>query len=1017
MKNSHGDPVFISNSLQENNIWKANLAKKKCGDFFEWTLEGWDSSYEVNAVTICVEVGEEGKIGCTKGNCINSNKRWFGKAINTRGEFNVHKHVCSYHRPLKKTKGTDIRAATKRKSSGSSTIITSYFTVASPKATKQQRKESPPMSDIVTTRSASLVSPLLSGGEAPRTPTMAMSPIKICNSYERTAPFPQEPSNAVSVSSKDTTMLSRRLDHQTPNWVLELWRRSRGSCSDLVRCPGVNIDIPEPRDQNFPMNIHNVISDIPFVFDHDIKNVRASQCNMWFAVDLENFKESLRCKPCSELSSLPVLKNIADRAKQDELHESRIANAYLTSSQIEKKLKQFVDQQNESKLGQLNSCRQIMRMCTRLDLHKRLFIAMTRGDIPRQHQILLRVFQEGRSMDTCLTWIHSAIAGDFRPKGYTVNELDEQILVLRMGSQRLLYALNHSQFSAGASARTIKRMAYVPNFQPLNSDIEKDIVLANFERFMFSDAMTSELDKKKCLWTMQVDDVKCEKRVRVDERTGRVVGLCYHAHKNSVSTELKTFDDCKAISAALDDGEAHYGTEMTTVAFGPNRENQYQITVVAESPGCLNNDPEERTLRLVKMCIEIYVTDPRGEALRGRLSTLQPDGASTFVKIGQKLFFEKPMTSDHPLHKQLSKLPLFNMYSGSGYCKQMTMGCEQKHAFKRTRERLKSETKGCTFFEYPWKGTTLQSFLLASGEKKPDVQRMFAKGYADAMNVPAMIDLYKAIADMADKEPSEFGNLQMQVRTLWKELQLLGAYCGLIHSLLCDKVSLGQHLETISAIMHINLVCYRRNGTNMIPGQNFANQQRYHRSIYWSVANAIEDGIDEYFIFLDSGDCLEEFFGLQRTLSGGASGTGDGMDCLQCSERTSGVMQCMGVLSRKPHLGKSSKHLKTTKDHQNPRSYLSTGGRNAAQDKSRVEIKQVNLQSRYMQGRRSANKVLQAAGYPEDELDWNKMREESIDMLRPRGNFVGIGTLDDEEDEVGIGAVDDEEDEGKKEGM
>ena len=289
---------------------------------------------------------------------------------------------------------------------------------------------------------------------------------------------------------------------------------------------------------------------------------------------------------------------------------------------------------------------------------------------------------------------------------------------------------------------------------------------------------------------------------------------------------------------------------------------------------------------------------------------------------------------------------------------------------------------------------------------------MFAKGYADTMNVPAMIDLYKAIADMVDKEPSEFGNLQMQVRTLWKELQLLGAYCRLIHSILCDKVSLGQHLETISAIMHINLVCYRRNGTNMIPGQNFANQQRYHRSIYWLVANAIEDGIYEYFTFLDSGNHLEEFFGLQRMLSRGASGTGDSMDCLQCSERTSGVMQYMGVLSRKPHLRKSSKHLKTTKDHQNPRSYLSTRRGNAVQDKSRVEIKQVNLQSRYMQGRRSANKVLHAVGYTKDELDWNKMRAEGIDMLCPRGNFVGIGALDDEE--VGIGSLDDEEDEGKR---
>lgn len=281
---------------------------------------------------------------------------------------------------------------------------------------------------------------------------------------------------------------------------------------------------------------------------------------------------------------------------------------------------------------------------------------------------------------------------------------------------------------------------------------------------------------------------------------------------------------------------------------------------------------------------------------------------------------------------------------------------------------------------------------------------MFAKGYADAMNVPAMIDLYKAVADMADKEPSAFGKLQMQVKTLRKEMQLLGVYCGLIHSLLCDKVSLGQHLETISAIMHINLVCYRRNGTKMIPGQNFANQQRYHRSIYWSVANAIKDGINEYFIFLDSGDCLEELFGLQRTLSGGASGTGDGMDCLQCLEHTSGVMQCMGVLSRNPHLSKSSKHLKTTKDHQNPHSYVSTGKASDPQDKSRVDVTQVNLSNRYMQGRRRTNTILTAVGFPKNELDWNSMQKDGIDMLRPRGEFVGIGVVDaeDKEEEEGM---------------
>ena len=43
----------------------------------------------------------------------------------------------------------------------------------------------------------------------------------------------------------------------------------------------------------------------------------------------------------------------------------------------------------------------------------------------------------------------------------------------------------------------------------------------------------------------------------------------------------------------------------------------------------------------------------RGEKMMGRLTSLQPDGASTFVTIGQKLFFQKQMTQDHPLHEIL----------------------------------------------------------------------------------------------------------------------------------------------------------------------------------------------------------------------------------------------------------------------------------------------------------------------------------------------------------------------------
>eukprot|EP00957_Ditylum_brightwellii_P085010 6463744-Ditylum_brightwellii.AAC.1 len=96
---------------------------------------------------------------------------------------------------------------------------------------------------------------------------------------------------------------------------------------------------------------------------------------------------------------------------------------------------------------------------------------------------------------------------------------------------------------------------------------------------------------------------------------------------------------------------------------------------------------------------------------------------------------------------------------------------------------------------------------------------------------------------------------------------------------LCDKtLSLGAQLENIASLAHIAFVCYRQNGTKFLPSQNYTNLQRYFQSIYWPMANAIEDGISEYFLYQDSGDWLEEAYGLLRCLCGGASGNGSGMD-------------------------------------------------------------------------------------------------------------------------------------------
>jgi hypothetical protein len=98
------------------------------------------------------------------------------------------------------------------------------------------------------------------------------------------------------------------------------------------------------------------------------------------------------------------------------------------------------------------------------------------------------------------------------------------------------------------------------------------------------------------------------------------------------------------------------------------------------------------------------------------------------------------MNDSHPLHKHLSKLPLFNMYTGVGNHERITMGCEAKHVFKHVRERLKS-VEGRTLGDIQISGDLLKQIFLSIGIDDKSVSSMFATGFADAMHVPSMVNV------------------------------------------------------------------------------------------------------------------------------------------------------------------------------------------------------------------------------------------------------------------------------------
>ena len=62
--------------------------------------------------------------------------------------------------------------------------------------------------------------------------------------------------------------------------------------------------------------------------------------------------------------------------------------------------------------------------------------------------------------------------------------------------------------------------------------------------------------------------------------------------------------------------------------------------------------------------------------------------------------------------------------------------------------------------------------------------------------------------------------------------------------------------------------CANDLASQFVPAQQYSNTQRMIRAIFWSVATAQVNGIENYFLFLDSTDPLEQNFGIIRDLHG-----------------------------------------------------------------------------------------------------------------------------------------------------
>lgn len=324
------------------------------------------------------------------------------------------------------------------------------------------------------------------------------------------------------------------------------------------------------------------------------------------------------------------------------------------------------------------------------------------------------------------------------------------------------------------------------------------------------------------------------------------------------------------------------------------------------------------------------------------MSTIQSDGASVLTSATHAIF-DVPFSdtasatraeaeeaagavggaaSAGRVSEVFNDFLLFPKYSGRGANVDQVDGRDGKHVGKRLKTRANTKTLGfaiASYFQY------IRSFLRelikdAGLASEPELREIFNEGGADAQNVPAMVKLIVALHGLKDKTPADFPERDAAIMTgVLREMRILAEYAACFERLFLGKeLSLEAHLDSLSTMAHLLLVLFRRNGTNFVPAQHYSNTQRMIRGHFWSVATAQVHEIDEYYLFLDSTDPLEQTFGICRDLHG----PGTQFDCVQFEERVTAAMSIRAIYSRHPEWERVSRRLTGSLDHMNPRAWL-----------------------------------------------------------------------------------------------
>ena len=576
---------------------------------------------------------------------------------------------------------------------------------------------------------------------------------------------------------------------------------------------------------------------------------------------------TVKCMDCQSLLSNQAFSSMitmAERTLIGGLHDTD-----LNFLQIQQRKNEATKRRDRLSFAGLNVKRNLLRAKSSLAYSQELLELLAENDVPRAKQLLGRCLREGRGLQFIIFQLQQAIDGLYSPRNYEKEDFQIAILVHRLGSRKLLYALAKAKGFCSRSSLYDKYLVELPRFEccARGSDA-KACILQNLERFVYAQPC-----EQRCMWLFIIDDVAVDERIRWDQWTNRIVGLC-REHSHDVNVTFDSTDVLDRLKYAIDQGKVHYGSEATVGALVPLRGNNYSAIPLFVSLTCKKDETASSLAPFMEHFFSAWYADSRGYKQRGPCGACISDGAANFRLAAAEQFNSNLLRPNIEKYHEgeifalLSQLRLFDLKVGRFL---VVDGSDDRHGGKRFRERIKSKSKGMLLSREVLHSAAIEQMLRLLGETDASTVPLFAP--ADAMNVETTVRLFKvmdkyknstlddlldgiqtptgASVDTLDQEKAtvEFGEV-------FKEFRLLASICSCMYKLLgTNHLSVSEHLSNLSTLSHLLFVIFRKNAGAFIAPQTYENWQSSIKEHFVVVARCKVEGLTQpYYIFQDSGN-------------------------------------------------------------------------------------------------------------------------------------------------------------------